>query len=224
MIGRLHGRIVSEGVDGLLVVDVGGVGYEVLVPLGTGGRCPRDDDGRVTLLVVTQVREDAITLYGFAHDGDRAAFRHLTAVTGVGPRTAVAVLSLLPVQELVGTILKSDARKLMTVPGVGKKLAERVILELKDKVAAGAIPVPPTGPGPDAAPSGTPGVPGVPGAPIAAPVAAPVPAGPLAQLSATLQRLGFKPAEAERAAAELAPSAHLPLDALVREALRVLTR
>jgi Holliday junction DNA helicase RuvA len=219
MIGRLHGRIVSEGVDGLLVVDVGGVGYEVLVPLGTGGRCPRDDDGRVTLLVVTQVREDAITLYGFAHDGDRAAFRHLTAVTGVGPRTAVAVLSLLPVQELVGTILKSDARKLMTVPGVGKKLAERVILELKDKVAAGAIPVPPTGPSSDAAPSGTPGAPGVP-----VPVAAPVPAGPLAQLSATLQRLGFKPAEAERAAAELAPSAHLPLDALVREALRVLTR
>ncbi len=220
MIGRLHGRIVSEGVDGLLVVDVGGVGYEVLVPLGTGGRCPRDDDGRVTLLVVTQVREDAITLYGFAHDGDRAAFRHLTAVTGVGPRTAVAVLSLLPVQELVGTILKSDARKLMTVPGVGKKLAERVILELKDKVAAGAIPVPPTGPDAGAAPSGTPGAPGA--VPVSAP--APVPAGPLAQLSATLQRLGFKPAEAERAAAELAPSAHLPLDALVREALRVLTR
>ncbi len=219
MIGRLHGRIVAEGTDGLVVVDVGGVGYEVLVPLGTGGRCPRDDDGRVTLMVVTHVREDAITLYGFAHEGDRTAFRLLTAVTGVGPRTAVGVLSLLPVQELVGTILKNDSRKLMTVPGVGKKLAERVILELKDKVAAGAIPMPSLGPNDPNPPEPLPGVALAPALPTS-----PAMAGPLGQLSQTLQRLGFKPAEAERAAAELAPMAHLPLDALVREALRVLTR
>jgi len=218
MIGRLHGRIVAEGMDGLVVVDVGGVGYEVLVPLGTAGRCPRDDDGRVTLTIVTQVREDAITLYGFAQESDRTAFRLLTAVTGVGPRTAVGVLSLLPIQELVGTILKSDTKKLMTVPGVGKKLAERVILELKDKVAAGAIPMPSLGPNEPNPPGLSPPLGAVPGA------LAPVPAGPLGQLSATLQRLGFKAAEAERAAAELAPQSHLPLDTLVREALRVLTR
>lgn len=97
------------------------MGYEVLVPLGTGGRARADDDGRVTLLVVTQVREDAIALYGFAHDGDPrglpAPHRGHRRRAPYGRGRAVAPA---PIQELVGTILKSDARKLMTVPTSGR--------------------------------------------------------------------------------------------------------
>jgi holliday junction DNA helicase RuvA len=211
MIGRLHGLVVSESIDGTAVIDVHGVGYEVSVPLGTFGRAPRDASGAVTLLVVTNVREDAITLFGFANEGERATFRALTAVAGIGPRIAIAVLGSLPPHELASAIARNDVKRLQAVPGVGKRLAERLALELKDKltasVLAGASPV-----------SGaTPGY-----APPA--VIPPTPTGPMATLAATLLNLGFKPAEAERIAAEFADRAGEPLDALVRDALKRLVK
>lgn len=212
MIGRLHGQVVAESPDGTIVVDVMGVGYEVLVPLGTLGRCPRDDDGRVTLSVVTHVREDAITLFGFAGEADRAAFRLLNNVAGVGPRIAVSILGALPPAELVATVLRGDVKKLQSVPGVGKRIAERLALELKDKVTSlpALSPV---------------SQPGAVGPLTAAPVAIPAPAlGPLAQLVSTLVQLGFKPADAERVAADLAPRANEPLQDLVRESLRRLVK
>lgn len=216
MIGRLQGRVVAESSDGTVVLDVGGVGYEVTVPLGTLGRCPRGDDGVLTLTVVTNVREDAITLFGFANESERAAFKVLTAVAGVGPRTAVAVLSVLPVNELVGTVLKGDAKKLQSVPGVGKRIAERLVLELKDKVQAGAIPSLPAGAA-GAAVTGSVIAAGVTAAPRAA-------MGPTGTLVATLVRMGFKQAEAERAAAELAERMDEPMDVLVRAALQMLVK
>lgn len=191
----------------MVVVDVAGVGYEVLVPLGTLGRCAPDAEGRVTLQVVTHVREDAITLFGFASDADRAAFRLLTTVAGVGPRTAVAILGTLPLPELAAAVAKSDIRRLQSVPGVGRKIAERLALELKDKLPLSAA-------------SG--GV-GVAVTPVTA-VSPAAPAGPMGALVATLLKLGFRPAEAERAAAEMAPRADEPLDALVRDALKLLVR
>ena len=209
MIGRLHGRVVSESPDGLVVVDVAGVGYEVLVPLGTLGRCPVDADGRVTLQVVTHVREDAITLFGFADDRERGAFRLLTAVAGVGPRIAVSVLGVLPGPELAQAVARADVKRITSVPGVGKRIAERLVLELKDKLSGLS--------GAASAPSPLGHAAAAPSSPVAA-------VGPGAALVAALVNMGFKPAEAERAAAELGPRLAEPLDVLVRESLRRLVR
>lgn len=192
-----------------MVVDVVGVGYEVLTPLGTLGRCTPDADGRVTLQVVTHVREDAITLFGFASDRERAAFRLLTAVAGVGPRIAVSVLGVLPAGELAHALARGDLKKLTSVPGVGKRIAERLVLELKDKLTGLS--------------SGAADGPFVP-AGFTAPVSPIAAAGPGAALVAALVNMGFKPAEAERSAAELAPRMAEPLDVLVRESLRRLVR
>lgn len=209
MIGRLHGRVVSESPDGLVVIDVVGVGYEVLVPLGTLGRCAPDAEGRVTLQVVTHVREDAITLFGFANDRERTAFRLLTAVAGVGPRIAVSVLGVLPAGELAHALARGDVKKLTSVPGVGKRIAERLVLELKDKLTGLS------GNGSDVF-GPTPGF-SAPASPVAA-------VGPGAALVAALVNMGFKAPEAERAAAELAPRMAEPLEVLVRESLRRLVR
>ncbi|MFO0648164.1 MAG: Holliday junction branch migration protein RuvA [Polyangiales bacterium] len=211
MIGRLHGVVVSESSDGTAVIDVHGVGYEVSVPLGTFGRAPRDASGAVTLLVVTNVREDAITLFGFANEGERSTFRALTAVAGIGPRIAIAVLGSLLPHELASAIARNDVKRLQAVPGVGKRLAERLALELKDKITPGLVAglAPPTQGFATTA---------------SAPVAPAAPVGPMATLVATLQNLGFKPIEAERVAAEFADRAGEPLDALVRDALKRLVK
>lgn len=214
MIGRLQGMVVSESPDGMVVVDVGGVGYEVLVPLGTLGRCPRTADGAVTLMVVTHVREDAITLYGFAGETDRATFRMLTAIAGVGPRIAVGILGALPPHELAAAVARGDVKRLQSVPGVGKKIADRLALELKDKIAKGALTTTGDGTASGARKSGA----------AAVPPGRTAPMGTLGALVATLLNLGFKPLDAERAAAELASRVDEPLDTLVREALRMLVR
>ena len=137
MIGRLRGLVVVESPDGVVVVDVQGVGYEVMVPLGSLGRAARDAHDAVTLHIVTNVREDAITLFGFANEHERATFRVLTTVAGIGPRIAVSILGALPPQELAGAVARNDVKRLQTVPGVGRRLAERIALELKDKLAGG---------------------------------------------------------------------------------------
>jgi Holliday junction DNA helicase RuvA len=211
MIGRLQGVVVAESADGTAVIDVHGVGYEVSVPLGTFGRAPRDAADAVTLLVVTNVREDAITLFGFANEGERATFRALTAVAGIGPRIAIAVLGSLLPHELASAVARSDVKRLQAIPGVGKRLAERLALELKDKLTAGVTS------GASPTPTGFTNYAPAPALPAA-------PAGPMATLAATLLNLGFKPVEAERVAAEFADRAGEPLDALVRDALKRLVR
>jgi len=211
MIGRLKGHVVSESADGTIVVDVSGVGYEVIIALGSLGRAPKDPDGRVTLLIHTNVREDAITLFAFADTMERDVFRLLTSVSGVGPKIAMGILGALPPRELAVAIARADVKRLQSAPGVGKKLAERLALELKDKlggVATGAG-VAATGTGFAPAPSN--------GASVLRGV------GPTAVLVDALTKMGFKPAEAERAAIELRDRATEPLDVLVRDALRILT-
>jgi holliday junction DNA helicase RuvA len=208
MIGRLHGNVVSESIDGLLVIDVGGVGYEVLVPLGTLGRAGHSG-GAVTLQVVTHVREDAITLFGFANEHERATFRLLTSVAGIGPKIAIGVLGALPPHELAVAITRNDVKRLQGVPGVGRRLAERLALELKDKIGA------------TVGPSGT-GVVASTGYTVSS--SPTVAAGPTAQLVATLVNLGFKQPEVERVAAEFAPRAGEPIDVLVRDALKRLVK
>jgi holliday junction DNA helicase RuvA len=142
MIGRLVGRLVSKHPP-QVVVDVAGVGYEVDVPMSTFFNLPATGE-TVTLHTHLAVREDAHVLYGFGSVEERAAFRRLIRISGVGARTALALLSGLSVADLAHAVAQQDGARLTKVPGIGKKTAERLLLELKGKLAE--------------APSGAPGV------------------------------------------------------------------
>jgi Holliday junction DNA helicase RuvA len=211
MIGRLTGKVVAQEADGAVVLDVSGVGYEVAAPLGTLGRARADDAGRVTLWVHTHVREDALALYAFADETERAAFRALLGVSNVGPKIAVAVLGTLPAQELSAAVARRDLGALTRIPGIGKKIAERLLLELRDKLpqatAAAAVST--------------------------ATAAGPRVAGGEERLRTALTGMGFKPSEAERAVEALAErhveglgarAGSAPFEELLREALALLAK
>ena len=134
MIGKLTG-ILSDKNPPQVIVDCNGVGYEVLVPMSTFYNLPAGGQ-RVTLLTHFVVREDAHMLYGFATQAEREAFRALIRITGVGPRMALAVLSGLSVAELAQTVTLQDSARLTKLPGIGKKTAERLLLELKGQFGA----------------------------------------------------------------------------------------
>ena len=134
MIGRIEGRLLEKNPPAILV-DANGVGYEIDVPMSTFYQLPAVSE-RVILLTHLSVREDAHQLYGFATGGERAAFRELIKISGVGARTALAVLSGLSVDELAQTITLQESARLTRVPGIGKKTAERLLLELKGKLGA----------------------------------------------------------------------------------------
>src|SRR5689334_277408 len=135
MIGWLRGRLLGEEPTGALLIDVGGVGYEVNAPLGAAGRA-RSSGPELELFVHTHVREDALDLFGFATELDRRVFRLLLGIPNVGPKTALGVLSALSVEELSRAVRAGDLGRLSKVPGIGKKTAERLVLELKDKLAS----------------------------------------------------------------------------------------
>jgi Holliday junction DNA helicase RuvA len=131
MIGKLTGTIDSYGED-YVILDVGGVGYEVHVPVRTLSTLPQAGE-RATLSIETYIREDMIRLYGFATDLDREWFRLLQTVQGVGARVALAILGVLKAGEVATAIALQDKATLGRAPGVGKKLAERLVIELRDK-------------------------------------------------------------------------------------------
>ena len=206
MIGRLTGRVTQED-DGNVVIDVNGVGYELVVPLGTIGRAKADADGRATLFVHTHVREDIFSLFGFATEGDRVAFRTLIGVSSVGPKTAIAVLSALPAHDLGQAIARKELGKLTSISGIGKKTAERLLLELKDKVpilqAAGPSRGGDASKVPESVQSSSTGD----------------------LLSRALVNMGYRQAEAERAIEQLgARVGEMPLPELLKEALAVLSK
>ncbi len=134
MIGRLAGVLIEKRPPTLLI-DAGGVGYEVDVPMSTFYGLPGLGE-RVTLLTHLAVREDAHQLFGFATQAERGAFRALIRISGVGARTALAVLSGLSVDELAQAVTRQDAATLKRLPGIGQKTAERLLLELKGKLGA----------------------------------------------------------------------------------------
>lgn len=131
MIASVNGRLIFRGVNSV-IVDVNGVGYLLGVSLATLGSLP--EQGEIFLHVHTHVRESAIELYGFATTDEKTVFEMLLSVAGIGPKTALTVLSGLTPDDFRQSVLKSDAAKLTSIPGVGKKTAERIILELKEKV------------------------------------------------------------------------------------------
>jgi len=132
MIGRLSGTLLEKNPPQLLL-DVQGVAYEVDVPMSTFYNLPGTGE-RITLYTHLVVREDAHLLYGFGTDNERRAFRQLVKISGIGARTALSVLSGLSVAELAQVVTLQDPGRLMKIPGIGKKTAERLLLELKDKL------------------------------------------------------------------------------------------
>ena len=133
MIARLSGTILDLKTNAV-VLDVHGVGYELAIPLGTFSALPPAGE-KAVLHVHMHVREDALQLFGFATPQEKYVFERLISVSGIGPKVALTVLSGLPLPELVAAIASQNARLLSTIPGVGKKLAERLGLELKEKLA-----------------------------------------------------------------------------------------
>jgi Holliday junction DNA helicase RuvA len=134
MIGRIRGVLLAKNPPGVLI-DVGGLAYEVDVPMSTFYVLPATGE-TTTLLTHHLVREDAQLLYGFATDEERTAFRELLKISGIGARTALAVLSGLSVAELVAVVALQETARLVRVPGIGKKTAERLLLELKGKLTS----------------------------------------------------------------------------------------
>ncbi|MDI9334602.1 MAG: Holliday junction branch migration protein RuvA [Cytophagales bacterium] len=132
MIGKLTGILAAKNPPEVLV-DCGGVGYEVLVPMSTFYNLPQLGE-RVALLTHLIVREDAHLLYGFATSDERAGFKQLVKISGVGPRTALSILSGMSVADIAQAVAKQDAGRLTKIPGIGKKTAERLLLELKGKL------------------------------------------------------------------------------------------
>jgi len=201
MIGRLSGKLISDDVDGTILLDVAGVGYEVTVPLGVVGRAGgAARDANLVLFVHTHVREDALDLYGFASALERSVFRLLISLPNVGPKLALSVLSSLPPTELMTAVQANDLRRLNKIPGVGKKTAERLVLELREKL-------PKLGAGRPNAPSASSA------------------GGDRDKLLGALVNMGYKSGEAEPVVEALAPRVgREPISDLLREALLALSR
>jgi holliday junction DNA helicase RuvA len=194
MISRLRGKAAGRTVDGL-VLDVGGVGYLVAATPSAlrsadGGRA--DGGGEITVETYLHVREDALQLYGFADAAERELFLHLLGVSGIGPKVALAVVSSAPPAELRRAIALDDPARFQAIPGIGKKTAERIVLELKEKLGSEDVVA----------------LPSLPGAPTSGHVVA----------RDALVELGYSVIEAETALAAVDPE--LAPEERVREALR----
>jgi Holliday junction DNA helicase RuvA len=188
MIGRLCGTVVDKSAEGA-VIDAGGVGYDVTLPLSALVTLPALG-APATLWIHTHVREDELKLIGFATARDREAFRALIKVNGVGPKVALAVLGALTSEELGRAVDAGDVKRLSAIPGIGKKTADRIVLELGGKLARGREG----------------------GAPAAAPG--------LAEVGSALRNLGFKPARVDAVVAEIGRAgAQGPFEEILRLAL-----
>ena len=191
MIGRLRGTLISKRPPWVLV-EVGGVGYELEVPMSTLYDLP--DTGREVILLTHYAhKEDTVALYGFLRDDERNLFRGLQKVSGIGARIALAVLSGVSTSEFARLVQAGDVAALTRIPGIGKKTAERIVVELRDRIGDTV----------SAAPSG----------------ATPVPRDPRGEAEAALQQLGYKPAEATRLAAAAAADGD-DAEAIIRKALK----
>lgn len=134
MIAQLRGTLLEKHPN-QVIVDAGGVGYDVHIPVSTFTALG-EEGAIVTLRIYTHVREDALVLFGFLTGDEKAIFEKLISVSGIGPKLAITVLSGLATPDLVAAVRGGDVARLVRIPGIGKKTAERIILELKDKMAA----------------------------------------------------------------------------------------
>jgi holliday junction DNA helicase RuvA len=134
VIAQISGTLAQK-IPGEIVVDVNGIGYQIIIPLNVFYGLP-EIGGRVSLQVYTHVREDALQLFGFQDGAEKQIFLLLTAVSGIGPKLAINILSGIPADELARALKEANQVRLVGIPGVGRKLAERMIVELKDKLIA----------------------------------------------------------------------------------------
>jgi Holliday junction DNA helicase RuvA len=197
MIAHLAGTILRKGPNEV-VVDVGGVGYRVQIPVSTFFRLG-DEGSAVRLLIHTHVREDVLALFGFLSPSEQDLFERLIAVAGVGPKLAVNILSGIEVEELIEALRAGDIPRLTRIPGVGKKTAERLVVELKDKMQALALPASTAG-------------------------APQRPAGSMKEdLLSALANLGYTRADAERSVERALREGEAPFEDLLRRTLRILS-
>ena len=197
MIGRLKGLLVYKAPPQLMV-DVGGVGYELSAPMSTFYDLP--DVGReVVLFTHYAVKEDGVALYGFLTEAERRLFREVQKVTGVGAKIALSVLSGASVDDFARLVQSGDITSLTRIPGIGKKTAERMVVELRDRAADFAG-----------------------GAAVIAGKGMPVPADPMSEASVALQQLGYKPAEVQRMLKQGAPGDSA--EEIIRKALKSMLR
>jgi len=138
MIAFLRGRVLNKQPT-RVIVDVGGVGYEVHIPLSTFYEVG-DEGAEISLRIYTHVREETLQLFGFLTDLERQVFERLIGISGIGPKLEIAVLSGLDSREVIAAIQRADVARLTGIPGIGKKTAERIVLELKDRLAQLEVP------------------------------------------------------------------------------------
>jgi Holliday junction DNA helicase RuvA len=138
MIGQLRGKLLSKKPN-VVLIDVQGVGYEVNIPLTSFYELP-EEGNEVTLKIHTHVREDALILFGFHSQREKEFFLKLLAISGVGPKLAIAIISGAPVHELAQALVEGNTGRLTAIPGVGRKTAERLTLELKGQMSAFVLP------------------------------------------------------------------------------------
>lgn len=201
MIGRLRGTVAEYNSDGSIVLDVGGVGYEVHVPLGMLQIAPGSDDV-VTLYIHTHVREDIFALYGFRSQQEKQAFRTVLTVSGVGPKLALSIFSAISVGQLASAVSAGDQAVFKGISGVGKKTAERLLLELRDKLHLISLPV---GLKPRPAPASVPALAGTAGTVVGA-----------------LVSMGYKMGEAETVVQKLGDVEGKAVEDLLRQALSLM--
>ena len=202
MIAMLTGQLVSKGTEQIIIEVGGGVGYRVLIPLSTFYALP--DDGTVKLHIHTHVREDALLLYGFLTADERSLFILLLSVAGVGPKLALNILSHASPEDLRQAISGSDVKRLATLPGIGKKSAERLVLELKEKIDKLGLSGDTLDRGRERS-------------------IAPAPDQSEDALSALLN-LGYKEAQARKALATIVIATETPLEEILKNALKSLMR
>lgn len=193
MIGRLRGTLVSKRPPWLIVETGGGVGYELEAPMSTVFDLP-EPGTEVSLFVHYAIREDTAVLYGFLREAERSLFRNLLKVSGIGAKTALAVLSGVGTDDFVRLVQEGDSAALTRIPGIGKRTAERIVVELRDRVG-------------DARMTGT------------TATGAAVPADPAHEASAALQALGYRPAEVARLVRDAAAPGD-DAEAILRKALK----
>ena len=202
MIANLTGRLSSKA-PSQVILDVHGVGYDILIPLSTYFALPNQDD-TVSLHIHTHFRDNAIQLFGFFTESEKATFVLLTGVSGIGGKLALSVLSTLPIADLLSALQTDNAEKLATVPGVGKKSAGRMILELKDKLDSIRTALP---------------------ASVALPLAASASQLETDAISALIN-LGYRPQEVKKTVKEYAAKhqGNISLGDLIRESLKGLAQ
>ncbi len=194
MIAKVRGTLDHKA-PGEVIVDVGGVGYQLYTALSVFYRLPEVGEP-VSLLVYTHVREDAIQLFGFFDPAEKQAFTLLTGVSGIGPRLALNILSGLAAGELLAALRDGDVARLVSIPGIGKRMADRMIVELRDKIA---------------------------GLPESAPQSAAVDPGVRGDAVSALVNLGYRRADADRVVRRLLDQGTADLETVLKEALRQLS-